>query len=128
MKIWHRLRKPKEIISSAVAGGVLTWQKRELPSGGATTYAFETYGTPLYDFVVGNGATFIRRPLVETQPAQWANFTAPILTASNIFQGQFATQPLVDPNTATALGLTVEGAIPPDAYSMLPPTAPQLAP
>jgi len=129
-KIWHRKRTPKEIISSAVAGGNLTWVKKPLPSGGATTYAFETYGTPVYDFVIGNGATFIRRPLIETQPAMWANFTAPILPnpPTNIFQGQFATQGLVDPNTANALGLTVDGAIPPGAYNIIPPAAPSLAP
>jgi hypothetical protein len=122
LQIWHRKRKPREIYSSAVAGGVLAWEKKSLPSGGATTYAFETYGTPIYDFVNGNGATYIRNPLLETQPAQWANFTVPVVPNPplNTFQGQFATQPLVDPNTAQALGLTGDGAIPPGAYNAMP--------
>jgi len=131
MNILHRARRAHEVIRSAfVGGGQLTWERKELPNAGAMQYAFETYGTPRYDFVIGNGATFIRRPLRETQPAMWANFTAPVLANPplNTFQGQFATQPLVDPNTAQALGLTVAGAIPPGAYNMIPAQGPTLAP
>lgn len=108
----------------------MTWERKELPNAGAMQYAYETYGTPVYDFVIGNGATFVRRPLRETTPALWAHFTAPITgnPPSNVFQGQFATQPLVDPNTAQALGLTVAGAIPPGAYNTIPPQGPALAP
>lgn len=130
MNIFHRKRIPEEIKSSAVAGGVLTWERKELPNAGAMQYAFETYGTPAYSFLLGNGANFIQRPLRETQPAMWANFTVPILPnpPQNIFQGQFATQPLVDPNTAQALGLAGQGTIPPGAYNVIPAQGPALAP
>lgn len=128
--IWHRNRTHKEVRSAAVAGGKLTWVRKELPNAGAGQYAFETYGTPVYDFALGNGATFVRRPFRPTAPAQWANFTAPVISNPpiNTFQGQFATQPLVDPNSATALGLTNAGAIPQGSYNIIPPQGPGLAP
>jgi hypothetical protein len=130
LDIWHRKRTHKEVVGGAAAGGRLTWVRRKLPDAGAGQYAFETYGTPIYDFALGNGATFIRHPLVETQPAMWANNTAPVLPnpPANLFQGQFATQPLMNPNTAQALGLTVAGAIPADSYNLIPPAAPSLSP
>lgn len=131
LEIWHEARKAKDlVVGGAAAGGRLIWQRKTLPDAGAGQYAFETYGTPLYDFALGNGATFIRHPFVETQPAMWAGFTAPVLgnPPQNIYQGQFATQPLMDPNTAVANGLTVEGAIPADSYNLLPAQAPALAP
>lgn len=129
LNIWHRAKKAREIIGSAVAGGQLHWVKRELPSPGATSYAFDTYGTPIY-FALGNGATFVRRPLRETQPAMWANFTVPIVANPplNTFQGQFGTQPLIDPNTAVALGIAADGSLPPGAYNAIPPSAPALSP
>lgn len=127
--IFHKKRTPKQVVTGIGNGG-LTWEKRELPSGGATVYAFETYGTPVYDFALGNGAAVIRHPLRETSPAQWANFTAPIQPNPplNTFQGQIATQPLVDPQTALSLGLVGAGAIPPGAYNVMPPSGPALAP
>ncbi len=126
--IWHRLRKPTEKIGNAVFP--LVWERKPLPDAGAMQYAFESYGTPTYDFALGNGATFIRRPLIETQPAAWANFAWPVQPNPplNTYQGQFATQPLMNPNDAAALNLTVEGAIPPDAYNLLPAQGPVLAP
>lgn len=123
-EIFHRIRKAHELIrSGAVAGGRLTWERKPLPDAGAMQYAFETYGTPVYDFVLGNGAAVIRRPLVETQPAQWARFTAPIISnpVNNMTTGQFATQPLMDPNTAENLSISAPGAIPSDAYNSLAP-------
>jgi hypothetical protein len=108
----------------------LLWERKTLPDAGAMQYAFETYGTPVYDFVLGNGATFIRRPLVETQPALQVVFAAPIISNPpiNTFQGQFATQPLMNPNDAQALGITVDGSVPPDAYNLIPPAGPVLSP
>ena len=118
----------KKIVGSGF--GRFVWQRRRLPSAGAEQYAFETYGTPVYDFALGNGATFVRKPLKETQPAQWQNFTWPILANPplNVFQGQIATQPLMDPNTAVALGIAQSGAIPEGPYSVLQPAAPEFAP
>ena len=127
MQIHVKRREPHVIIGAA---GQLVWTFRPLPGAGAQQYAFETYGTPIYDFALGNGATFIRRPLHETQPAQWVAFTSPIVANPplNIFQGQIATQPLTDPNTAAALGMTVDGAIAPDAYNTLQPAGPAAPP
>jgi hypothetical protein len=127
IQIFHKKRKPHQV---QIGGAGPTWERKSLPGAGAQQYAYETYGTPLYDFALGNGATFIRRPLLETQPASWANFATPIVAnpPQNIFQGQFATQPLMDPNTAVGLGLTVDGAIPPDSYNLMPSFAPTLAP
>jgi len=130
-EIWHQRRKARDvIIGGAAAVGRLVWQRKVLPDAGAEQYAFETYGTPIYDFALGNGATFIRHPFVETQPARWVNYSAPILSNPplNTFQGQFATQPLMNPNTAVALGVTVEGAIPPDTYNLIPANGPTIAP
>lgn len=129
-QIFHKKRTPKEVKSGLAAGGVLTWERKELPNAGAGQYAFETYGTPAYDFVLGNGAAVVQRPLKETQPAQWQGFTVPIQPNPplNTFQGQIATQPLVDPNTAIALGLASADALPPGAYNVIPPSGPGLAP
>jgi hypothetical protein len=130
LNIFHRKRTHKEVREG---GGMfrLLWERRKLPATDSPqNYAFETYGTPVYDFALGNGATFIRRPLVETQPAMWAQFTVPIVSnpPQNIFQGQFATQPLMNPNDAQALGITIDGSVPPDAYNLLAPQGPALAP
>jgi hypothetical protein len=46
----------------------------------------------------------------------------------NTFQGQIATQPLMDPSTSQALGITVQGSIPQGAYNTIPPAGPTLAP
>lgn len=129
--IFHRRRGPREIIKgAATSGGVMLWERKELPGAGAGQYAYETYGTPVYDFALGNGAAVVQRPLRETFPAQWAKHTAPVLSNPplNTFQGQIATQPLVDPNTAVALGLTDPGVIPPGAYNTIPSGAPTIAP
>ena len=130
MQIFGRKRKPREVINGLGQPGALVWERKPLPSAGAMQYAFETYGTPVYDFALGNGATYIRKPFNPTSPAFWAEFTAPILSNPpiNTFQGQFATQPLVDPNTALALGIVGEGSIPPDAYNAIPSAAPVLSP
>jgi len=130
-QIFHKAKRHKEVVVGASQEpGAFVWQRRRLPDAGAEQYAFETYGTPIYDFALGNGATFIRHPFVETQPARWANYSAPVLSNPplNTFQGQFATQPLMNPNTAVALGVTVEGAIPPDTYNLIPPNGPTIAP
>jgi hypothetical protein len=131
MEIWNRTRKPREKLEGSARIWSLFWVRKTLPDAGAEQYAFESYGTPTYDFALGNGATFARQTSVlGSQPAAWSNYTAPILSnpPSNIYQGQFATQPLMDPNTATALGLTVDGAIPADSYNLIPPAGPVLAP
>lgn len=130
LSIFHRKRTNAEVKAGAAAGGTLLWVRKKLPDAGAEQYAFETYGTPVYDFALGNGATFVRRPLVETQPALFQNYTAPILANPplNTYQGQFATQPLINPNDAIAAGITVEGAIPPDSYNLISSAAPSLNP
>ena len=130
-KIWHKKRSSKDVAASAHnSSAVIAFVYKKLPDAGAEQYAYETYGTPIYDFALGNGATFVRRPLRETFPALWANFTSPVVANPplNTFQGQFATQPLLDPNTAVALGLTVEVAISPGAYNVLSPQGPTIAP
>lgn len=127
LQIFHHKRKPKQV---QVSGAGYVWEKKPTLGVGTGGYAFETYGTPIYDFALGNGATFVRRPFMVTQPASWVNYSMPILSnpPSNIFQGQFATQPLMDPNTAVGLGLSVDGAIPPDSYNLIPSAAPTLGP
>jgi hypothetical protein len=130
LNIFHRGKRHEIVAVGKKALGQLVWQRRTLPDAGAQQYAFETYGTPVYDFALGNGATFIRRPLVETQPAQWAQYAWPILSNPpiNTFQGQIVTQPLINPNTAQELAITVPGSIPPDAYNLIPAQGPVLAP
>lgn len=130
-QIFHRNRTPKEVIASAKnVRNSLVWVRKELPDAGAMQYAFETYGTPVYDFALGNGATFVRRPLRATSPGSWSGFAAPVLANPplNTFQGQIATQPLMNPATAQSLGITQQGSIPDGAYNALPPMGPTLAP
>lgn len=128
LHIFNRRRKHIEKIGNAIYS--LVWERKRLPDAGAGQYAFESYGTPTYDFALGNGATFVRFPLQETQPARWANFVSPIIAnpPQNIFQGQFATQPLMNPTTADALAITGPGSVPPDAYNAIPPQAPVFSP
>lgn len=130
MSIFHRKQHGADLIRKTKnnAPYPLVWQRKELPDAGAGQYAFETYGTPTYDFALGNGATFIRKPLRATSPAQWQKFTWPILLPSNNYQGQFATQPLMDPNSAIAAGFMSPGNVPPDAYNQIPPSGLVIAP
>lgn len=128
--IFHKEKKHKIVAVGQAALGKFVWRRTRLPDAGAQQYAFETYGTPKYDFALGNGATFIRRPLRETTPANWQTFVWPVQPNPpiNTFQGQIATQPLMNPNTALAAGVIGEGSVPPDSYNAIPSGGLGLAP
>jgi hypothetical protein len=90
----------------------LTWERRILPGAGAGQYAWETYGLPPYA-VFGFGNINVTNPLRETSPASYVFQSVGIvgLPPKSVLQGQFTTQPLLDPGTAANLGIVVPGAI-----------------
>lgn len=130
LRLFHTKGHPKKVVKFFQRGEPLplVWIRKKLPDEGAMQYAFETYGTPTYDRAKGDACTHVRRPLNETFPALWVNNQWPVLTASNIFQGQIATQPLLDPNSAVAIGAMTPDVVPPEAYNIIPATGPVLAP
>ncbi len=89
----------------------LTWQKRELPDAGAMSYSFETYGLPAYARY-GFGNINVTKPLQETFPASYVFQSVGMVgnPPAGILQGQFVTQPLMDPNAARAQGIIAGGS------------------
>ncbi len=89
----------------------LTWEKKELPGAGAGQYAWETYGQPISTFF-GN-SILVKSPLRETFPAVYVFQSVGMvgIPPQGILQGQFVTQPLLDPNRAQALGIVSPGSI-----------------
>ena len=124
--IFHSKRTPRDVFVGDKREFV--FERRELPSAGAGQYAFLSQGLPLYAWH-GWGIP-VEKPLQETFPASYAQQTAPIVGVppSGYFQGQFTTQPLMDPNTATNLGVVSPNVLPLGAYNALPSGAPQLSP
>jgi hypothetical protein len=92
----------------------LTWERKELPGAGAGQYAWETYGLPPYARF-GFGNINVQNPLRETFPASYVFQAVGIVgnPPSSILQGQFITQPLMDPDTAVNIGIVTAGAINP---------------
>lgn len=107
----------------------LTWQKKALPGAGAQQYSWETYGLPPFG-VFGKGNIHVESPSIATQPAGYVFQSVGVVgnPPSSLFQGQFTTQPLMDPNTATALGLVEPGAIPNTGPNSIMTAAPLLSP
>jgi len=91
----------------------LTWEKRDLPGAGAGQYAYETYGLPAYARD-GFGNIHVEQPLRETAPASFVFQNVGIvgIPPSGQLQGQFTTQPLMDPSSAEAMGVVLPGAVP----------------
>jgi hypothetical protein len=133
IQLFHRKRSKQQVLAgirpTAQQPWKLTFEFKPLPGAGAEQYAFETLELPPYP-VMGNSAGSVKKPLRETSPASYQLQTAVLIgnPPSGTFQGQFVTQPLMDPNTAIALGITVPGSIPPGAYNTLPATGPVTAP
>lgn len=97
-----------------VRGGYhLTWEKKVLPDAvGAGNYAFETYGQPA-SAPFGFGNINVQNPSRATAPASYVFQAVPIvgIPPRGMLQGQFVTQPLMDPNHAQRLGVILPGAI-----------------
>lgn len=124
--IFHRQRKPRDVFVGKQHEFV--WEKRPLPSAGANSYAFLTQGLPVTSIARGN--ILVTNPLRETFPGSYAKQTAVLVgnPPFGYFQGQFVTQPLMNPNQASALGIADPNALPPGAYNAIPTAAPVLAP
>jgi hypothetical protein len=108
-------RKPGPITRKGVRDGYhLTWEKKELPDAGAGQYAWETYGLPPYA-VYGFGNINVTNPLRATFPASYVFQSVGVVgnPPSSMVQGQFTTQPLLDPNAAERMGIVSPGAIQP---------------
>lgn len=106
----------------------LTWERKELPGAGAGQYAWETYGLPpCAQFGFGN--IQVQNPLRETFPASYVFQAVGVVgnPPSSILQGQFITQPLMDPDTAANVGVVTPGAINPGPNAIVS-SAPVLAP
>lgn len=90
----------------------LTWEKRDLPDAGAGQYSWETLGLPPYA-PYGFGNINVTNPLRETFPASYVFQAVGIVgnPPKSIVQGQFTTQPLMDPSNAVNNGIVAPGAI-----------------
>lgn len=98
----------------------LTWERKELPGAGAGQYAWETFGLPPYP-AYGRGNIQVQNPLRETFPASYHLQAVAIVgnPPKSIVQGQFVTQPLMDPSTAANVGVVTPGAINPGPNAIL---------
>jgi hypothetical protein len=128
-QIFHKKRTAAHKLRSATPGHILTLERQELPGSGAQQYSWETYGLPVYP-VFGRGNIPVTNPLRETFPGSYALQAVGIVGVppTGILQGQFTTQPLMNPNDATAFGVVQSGQIPAGAYNIIPPSNPTLAP
>lgn len=113
--IHHERRSKKALTKLGTADHYrMTFEKKELPGAGAQQYAFETLGLPAYP-VFGYSGAHVENPLRETFPASYV-FQAVGLVGNpplSISQGQFITQPLMDPSTAASTGIVLPGVITP---------------
>jgi len=106
----------------------LTWERKELPGAGAGQYAWETYGLPAYP-VFGYSGAHVQNPLRETFPASYVFQSVGIVGVPpvSISQGQFITQPLMDPDLAANVGIVTPGSINPGPNAIMS-ASPVLAP
>ena len=111
MKIWHRKRTYQEKVLGD--GYHLTWEKKPLPGAGAGQYAWETYGLPPYARF-GFGNINVQNSSIVSQPAAFTLQAVGIvgIPPAGQLQGQFTTQPLMDPTMAAQAGIVIAGAIP----------------
>lgn len=126
-RIFHSERKP--VVRQGVADGYhLTWEKQKLPDAGAGQYSWETFGLPPYARY-GFGNINVQQPLHETFPASYVFQSVGVVgnPPSSLVQGQFITQPLMDPDTAANFGVVTPGAIP-ASPNMISSPSPVLAP
>jgi hypothetical protein len=111
-RILHKKRTGKQLVLGTKGHSHLTWEKKELPGAGAGQYAWETLGLPPYARF-GFGNINVQNPLKETFPASYVFQAVGIVgnPPSSIVQGQFITQPLMDPDTAANIGIVTPGAV-----------------
>lgn len=112
-RIHHKKRTGAETRLGVRDGYHLTWEKKELPGAGAGQYAWETFGLPPYA-PFGFGNINVQNPSNATQPASYVFQAVGVVgnPPQGFVQGQFVTQPLMDPNVAVAIGIVAAGAIP----------------
>lgn len=127
-RIFHKKRSPKTVLGTR-HNAHLTWERKELPDAGAGNYAWETYGLPPFPRF-GNGNINVTNPLRETTPALYVFQATPVvgLPPRGMLQGQFVTQPLLDPSTAQNMGIVQAGAIPGSAPNAIANSQLALAP
>lgn len=127
-RIHHKERPVTKLGGGPGENYYLTWEKTELPGAGAGQYAFETYGLPPYA-PYGFGNINVQNPLKETFPASYVFQSVGVVgnPPSSMVQGQFITQPLMDPDTAANFGVVTAGAIP-NAPNMISSASPVLSP
>lgn len=109
----HARRAPKEILKLGTSGhSRLTWEKKELPGAGAGQYAWETYGLPPYP-TFGYSGSHVTNPFRATSPASYVFQSVGVVgnPPVSLSQGQFITQPLMDPDTAANIGVVLPGSV-----------------
>jgi hypothetical protein len=122
--IHHQKRTPKHLTKLGTADHYrMTFEKKELPGAGAGQYAFETLGLPAYP-AFGYSGAHVEKPLRETQPASYVFQSVGLVgnPPTSIVQGQFITQPLMDPTTAANIGLVSPGAVNPGPNAIANPS------
>jgi hypothetical protein len=109
-QLFHRKQSAVEKLGRS-GHSRLTFEKKDLPGAGAGQYAWETYGQPVTTW--GTGNIYVTNPLRETFPAAYVFQAVPTvgIPPKGILQGQFTTQPLMDPNQAMALGVVAPGSV-----------------
>jgi hypothetical protein len=111
-RLHNTRRTGKQLVLGTRGHAHFTWEKKELPDAGAGQYAWETYGLPPYARF-GFGNIQVQNPLRETFPASYVFQAVGIVgnPPTSMVQGQFVTQPLMDPDTAANIGVVTPGAV-----------------
>lgn len=116
-KVWSlnpfKIREKKETKIGKHSHYQVTWERKELPGAGAGQYSYETYGQPITP-TYGRGNINVTNPLRETSPGHYVYQSVGIVGSppQGVLQGQFITQPLLDPNAAAAYGIVANNVIP----------------
>lgn len=110
-RVFHKKRKLVERLGTK-DNYHLTWERQDLPDAGAGQYAWETYGLPPYARY-GFGNIQVQKPLQATFPASYVFQSVGVVgnPPSSMVQGQFITQPLMDPDTAANMGVVLPGSV-----------------
>lgn len=128
--LFHKPRQRKEVLGiDDDAHYLLTWERKTMPSPGAMNYAWETYGLPAYGRD-GRGNIHVERQSYVSGPANYVFQSVGVVGVppAGILQGQFVTQPLMDPDAAVASGFVLPGALLNSAPNVIDKGAPVLSP
>lgn len=109
VKIYSTPRDSRQQWADLSDTSLLAFEFKPLPGAGAGQYAWETLGLPVYP-VYGRGNLNVVNPSFVSSPFGYAYHAVGLvgIPPTGILQGQFATQPLMDPDQAMASGVTTQ--------------------